>query len=59
MWTGVLMDAGVLVTLKNQKKDVTEMRKGSECGLSFAEFTDFLPGDIVQCYETFEVKRRL
>ena len=35
------------------KKDVTEARKGMECGLSLADYSDeFLPGDTIQMYAT-------
>ncbi|KAL8731654.1 MAG: hypothetical protein Q9181_004241 [Wetmoreana brouardii] len=50
---------GSLTSLKNVKKDVTEMRKGSECGMGFGDWIDFRPGDQVQCYEEKEVKQVL
>ena len=50
---------GSLSSLKNQKKDVTEMRKGTECGLGFDNFEAFEVGDQVQCYEVITEKRRL
>lgn len=53
------MLAGNLESLKNVKKDVTEMRKGSECGIGFEGWNDFQVGDQVQCYETREEKRSL
>lgn len=55
----MLTISGLLTSLKNQKKDVTEMRKGTECGLGFEDFVDFRPNDQVQCYETIEEKRKL
>ncbi|MCJ1393406.1 hypothetical protein MMC18_006280 [Xylographa bjoerkii] len=60
----VLRDAevvynGLLSSLKNQKKDVTEMRKGGECGMGFEGFSDFKVGDQVQCYEEKSEKRHL
>lgn len=50
---------GVVSTLKSQKKDVQEMRKGTECGMSFEGWEDFKIGDIVQAYEEKREKRRL
>ena len=50
---------GTLSSLKNVKKDVTEMRKGTECGMGFENWTDFQPGDQVQCYEETSEKRAL
>ncbi|KAF2031815.1 translation initiation factor-like protein IF-2 [Setomelanomma holmii] len=50
---------GTISTLKNVKKDVEQMRKDTECGISFEDWEDFKVGDRVQCYEeTFE-KRSL
>lgn len=41
------------------KKDVEEMRKGSECGMAFADWDGFVVGDQVQAYEEKEEKRCL
>lgn len=46
-------------SLKNVKKDVTEMRKDTECGIGFEGWTDFAVGDHVQCYEEIYEKRYL
>lgn len=35
------------------------MKKGSECGLSFADWDELQEGDIVQCYEEVMEKRKL
>jgi translation initiation factor IF-2 len=48
-----------LSSLKNIKKDVAEMRKGSECGMAFDGWADFQVGDQIQSYETHEEKRFL
>jgi translation initiation factor IF-2 len=45
---------GAIDTLKQQKKDMTEMRKGNECGMSFSNFEDIKAGDHIQTYETIE-----
>ncbi|KAF7504726.1 hypothetical protein GJ744_001795 [Endocarpon pusillum] len=50
---------GTLESLKNQKKDVTEMRKGSECGIGFENWGEFQEGDQVQCYEEQKTARTL
>ncbi|OJJ47534.1 hypothetical protein ASPZODRAFT_63745, partial [Penicilliopsis zonata CBS 506.65] len=50
---------GSITSLKNVKKDVTEMRKDTECGISFEGFTDFAVGDHIQCYEEIFEKRTL
>ncbi|KAL8828437.1 MAG: hypothetical protein Q9170_006602, partial [Blastenia crenularia] len=48
---GACVYDGTLSSLKNVKKDVTEMRKGTECGMAFEGWEDFKEGDMVQCYE--------
>jgi translation initiation factor IF-2 len=50
---------GTLSSLKNVKKDVQEMRKGSECGIGFENWTDFQIGDFIQSYEEKSQKRSL
>ncbi|KAJ5085401.1 hypothetical protein N7532_010172 [Penicillium argentinense] len=50
---------GTMTSLKNVKKDVTEMRKDTECGIAFEGWTDFAVGDHVQCYEEIFEKRFL
>ena len=51
--------AGQLISLKNIKKDITEARKGMECGMSFEDWSDFKEGDQVQSLEEKEVKQHL
>ncbi|KAK4552767.1 translation initiation factor IF-2 [Recurvomyces mirabilis] len=50
---------GIISSLKNVKKDVQEMRKGSECGMGFDDWEGFEVGDQVQTYEEISEKRRL
>lgn len=50
---------GTLSSLKDIKKDVTEMRKDTECGMGFTDWTAFKPGDHVQSYEEFYEDRHL
>ncbi|KAE8364069.1 hypothetical protein BDV27DRAFT_118706 [Aspergillus caelatus] len=50
---------GSINSLKNVKKDVTEMRKDTECGIGFEGWTSFAVGDHVQCYEEIYEKRYL
>ncbi|RMZ86795.1 hypothetical protein DV736_g5979, partial [Chaetothyriales sp. CBS 134916] len=50
---------GTLDSLKNIKKDATEMRKGSECGMGFTNWEDFQEGDKIQCFEELSEKRKL
>lgn len=50
---------GALDSLKHVKKDVTEMRKGSECGMSFEAWDELEPGDQIQAIEEISEKRHL
>ncbi|KAK5942878.1 translation initiation factor IF-2 [Knufia obscura] len=56
---GETVYTGTLDSLKNVKKDVTEMRKGTECGMGFKDWDDAQEGDQVQCFEEKEEKRTL
>jgi len=51
--------SGKLDSLKNVKKDVSEMRKGSECGMGFSDWEDFQEGDQVQTFEEERTARKL
>jgi translation initiation factor IF-2 len=50
---------GTLDSLKNVKKDVQVMGKGTDCGMGFEGWGEFMEGDVVQCYEVTEEKRTL
>ncbi|KAF6837532.1 Translation initiation factor IF-2, mitochondrial [Colletotrichum musicola] len=56
---GEVIFDGALETLKQGKKDATEIKKGAECGMSFEGFTDFKVGDQIQMYEEVREKRKL
>ena len=50
---------GLISSLKNVKKDVQEMRRGSECGMGFDGWEAFEVGDQIQTYEERSEKRTL
>ncbi|WFD35528.1 translation initiation factor IF-2 [Malassezia cuniculi] len=50
---------GRLDALRQVKKDVTEMRKGTECGMSFDGFDDVRVGDVIQCVVSVDVPQSL
>ncbi|KAI1346727.1 initiation factor 2 [Xylaria sp. FL0043] len=54
---GEVIFHGKLETLKHVKKDVMEMRKGTECGMGFEEFQDLQVGDQIQAYEEVRTAR--
>ncbi|PFH50083.1 hypothetical protein AMATHDRAFT_146107 [Amanita thiersii Skay4041] len=51
---GSVVHEGHLDTMRQLKKDVTEVRKGSECGLSFTKFSDLREGDLIQFCKQIE-----
>ncbi|SPO25068.1 related to translation initiation factor IF-2, mitochondrial [Ustilago trichophora] len=50
---------GKLDDFKHVKKDVTEMRKGTECGMSFDGWQDLKVDDVVQSFTEVTVPRTL
>ena len=46
--------SGTVSTLRILKKDVTEVKKGLECGMNLADFPDLRPGDFLQFYHELE-----
>ncbi|RAK67662.1 translation initiation factor IF-2 [Phenylobacterium kunshanense] len=55
----VVLELGVLQTLKRFKDEVNEVPSGQECGMAFAGFQDIKAGDIIECFNLEEVKRSL
>jgi translation initiation factor IF-2 len=55
----VVVHEGEISALKRFKDDVQEVKFGYECGLSIKNFNDLEVGDIIECYELKEVKRKL
>lgn len=51
---GKVIHEGTVDTMRIMKKEVTEIRKGTECGLGLAGYSDLVPGDTIQTYETIE-----
>lgn len=50
---------GTLSSLKQVKDDVSEVKNGQECGLSFNDWDKFEQGDVVQAYEEIRHKQYL
>jgi translation initiation factor IF-2 len=46
---------GTFASLKRFKDDAREVAAGFECGIGFVSFTDFQPGDVIECFELVEV----
>lgn len=54
---GIVVYTGRLGSLKRFKDDVKEVTHGMECGLNIDNYNDIKVGDIVEGYESVEVKR--
>lgn len=50
---------GALQSLKRFKDDVREVTEGMECGVSLANFTDTMVGDVIEAYEIEKIARKL
>ncbi len=55
----VLVTEDDLSSLKHYADDVDEVRAGSECGLSLANFSDIKEGDVLECFVLEEVAKKL
>lgn len=56
---GIVVHEGQLKSLRNVKKDVSEMKEGFECGITIEDYQDIHQGDMIECYEITEKKREL
>ena len=56
---GIVIYSGHLASLKRFKDDVKEAVSGHECGLNIENFNDIRANDIIEGYETTEVKKKL
>ncbi|MDQ2993730.1 MAG: translation initiation factor IF-2, partial [Pseudomonadota bacterium] len=55
----VVIYVGQLESLRRFKDDVSEVRKGTECGIGVKDYNDVKPGDNIEAYETVAVARKL
>ncbi|HEY9078695.1 translation initiation factor IF-2 [Magnetovibrio sp.] len=55
----VVIHEGELSQLKRFKDDVKEVKEGTECGMSFANYDDIKEGDVIECFDVIEVARQL
>jgi translation initiation factor IF-2 len=55
----VVIHEGEISALKRFKDDVAEVKFGYECGLSVKNYHNLEIGDIIECYELKEIKRKL
>lgn len=57
--SNVVIYEGTLESLRRFKDDVLEVRQGFECGIGVKNYNDVKPGDLIEVYETIEIKRDL
>ena len=56
---GIVRYTGELGSLKRLKDDVKEVTSGYDCGMSIAGYNDIQEGDLIEAFETGEVKKSL
>jgi translation initiation factor IF-2 len=56
---GIVIYTGKLGSLKRFKDDVKEVNSGYECGMNIDNFNDIKVGDVIESFETIEIKRTL
>nr|WP_133130539.1 translation initiation factor IF-2 [Legionella yabuuchiae] len=52
----VVIYEGTLESLRRFKDDVLEVRQGMECGIGVKNYNDVKAGDLIEVYETVEIK---
>jgi translation initiation factor IF-2 len=55
----VVIYEGELESLRRFKDDVAEVRNGMECGIGVKNYNDVRTGDMIEVFETIEVKRTI
>ncbi|HAE24399.1 MAG TPA: translation initiation factor IF-2 [Prevotellaceae bacterium] len=56
---GIVVYTGELASLKRQKDDVKEVGTNTECGLNIKSYNDINEGDIIEAFDTVEIKKEL
>ena len=54
---GTIVHEGKLASLKRFKEDAREVEEGYECGIHLEDYNDIKEGDVLEFFETKEVKR--
>ncbi len=50
---------GDILSLKREKNETTEVKSGTECGISIKEFSDFEVGDFIEAFNVEEIAQTL
>jgi translation initiation factor IF-2 len=54
----VVIAEAKIESVKREKDDAKEVKEGYECGIKLEKFNDINEGDIIECYEMVEEKRK-
>lgn len=54
---GIVVYSGEMTALKRFKDDTAEVKSGFDCGISIKNLNDIEVGDVIESYETREVKK--
>ena len=55
----VVIHEGKLKTLQRFKDEVKEVKNGLECGMGLENFNDIKVGDVMECFEIKEIKKKI
>ncbi|MFC0180800.1 translation initiation factor IF-2 [Thorsellia kenyensis] len=55
----IVIYEGELESLRRFKDDVSEVRNGMECGIGVKNYNDVKVGDVIEVFETIEIKRSI
>ena len=50
---------GDILSLKREKNEASEVKSGTECGISIREFNDFKVGDYIEAFSVEEITQSL
>ena len=56
---GVVIYSGEISSLFREKNQVKEVGSGYECGISIKDFLDFKERDVIESYESEEIRRSI
>lgn len=54
-----MLESNPLASLSCFKDDAKEVRQGFECGIKIEGYDDVKPGDVIEAYETVEIRQKL
>lgn len=55
----VLIHEGKLASLKHYQNEASEVKAGSDCGLTIDGYNDLREGDVIECYTVQQVEKKL